>query len=79
MAKITTQSVENRLQQVVTETSGTALTISPKDGEWSGYLLQQKKSFSEKTFPELCEAIIKHIEEARDETPGSKKPFKYRK
>lgn len=73
------KTADEKLQQIVTETSGSALTISPKDKEWSGYLLQQKKSFTAPTFPKLCEVIAEHIVANREETPSSKKPFKYKK
>jgi hypothetical protein len=71
------------LQQVVNETSGTALTISPKEDKWTGYLLQQKENFEAPTLPELCAKINTHILEKRianpNETKGKRiaKPFKY--
>lgn len=71
------------LQQVVNETSGTALTISPKQDKWSGYLLQQKKGFEGETLPELCKKISTHIIEKRVENTSvgkgkkNSKPYKY--
>lgn len=71
------------LQKVVNETSGTALTISPKEDKWSGYLLQQKQSFEASTLPDLCQKIADTIVEKRtavEVKEGGKKkskPFKY--
>lgn len=74
------------LQQVVNETTGTALTLSPKEDKWSGYLLQQKENFEAQTLPELCQIISKHIiagrvaVDVKEVKEGSKrklKPYKY--
>lgn len=80
-----------KLHKVINETTGTALTISPKKDGWSGYLLQQKKSFevkntTSKGFLELLDQIYIDIEENRIKTEGdgkgkknSEKIYKYKK
>jgi len=78
-----TKSPEERLQEVVNETSGTALTLSPQESQWSGYLLQQKQKFEAPTLPKLCEAITEAIVskrttvEVKEGGKAPKKPFKY--
>jgi hypothetical protein len=79
MSKLTETDL---LQKAVNETSGTALTISPKEGKWTGYLLQQKLNFEAETLPELCQAMTAKIIENRVAVPvveGKKqgKVFKY--
>lgn len=76
------QDPQDLLQKVVNETSGTALTLSPKEDKWTGYLLQQKQNFEAPTLPELCQKMADTIVEKRTPTEvkeGKKKgkPFKY--
>lgn len=81
MAK--TQTPANLLQQVVNETSGTALTISPKEDKWTGYLLQQKQSFEavnvDDLYKTIADAIIAKRVAVEVKEGGKKKskPFKY--
>lgn len=76
------EQIQN-LQNVINETSGTAITLSPKQEGWTGYLLQQKQKFEGKTLPELCATIAKEIVAKRtpvgSESKRNKnnKPFKY--
>lgn len=77
------QEPHELLQKVVNETSGTALTLSPKEDKWTGYLLQQKQNFEAPTLPELCQKIAdtviekRTLAEATKEGKKKSKPFKY--
>lgn len=75
------QTAAERLQTVANETSGTTMTISPKEGKkWTGYLLQQKQNFEGEDHDTLCNLIADHIEANREKveiTNRQKKPFKY--
>jgi len=77
------QSVAEQLRQVVKETSGAAMTLSPNDEGWGGYLLQKKKKFEEASFDELVDAIVAYIKENRTKAvvaegkKDPKKPFKF--
>lgn len=70
------------LEKVVEETTGTALTLSPKtEGKWSGYLLQKKQKFEGDSLDNVCEEIVKFISSNRvpvevTEKAKSKKPYK---
>lgn len=78
------KTAAERLQSIVNETSGTTMTLSPKEGtKWSGYLLQQKKGFEGDTMDACCDAMSDHIEKNRVPTGETKrknaKAFKYEK
>lgn len=86
MAKKTAEDTAEVLRKVVNETTGTALTISPKEEGWSGYLLQQKKHFDKPTLDELHVEITEHIianrtpnEKPAKESKRKYKAFKYDK
>lgn len=76
-------STAEQLRQVVKETSGAAMTLSPNDEGWGGYLLQKKKKFEAPGFDELVTQIVAYIKENRVKTPvvegkkEPKKPFKF--
>lgn len=71
------------LRDVVKETSGTALTMSPNDEGWSGYFLQKKKKIEAPSFDELCDSLIKEViddrtkQEVAEGKKSPKKPYKY--
>lgn len=70
------------LEKVVEETTGTALTLSPKtEGKWSGYLLQKKQKFKGDSLDDVCKQIVTLITETRipvevTEKTKNKKPYK---
>jgi len=76
-------STAEQLRQVVKETSGAAMTLSPNDEGWGGYLLQKKKKFEASSFDELVAQIVAYIKEKRVKAPivegkkAPKKPFKF--
>lgn len=80
MANLT---ADQKLQKAVTETSGTTMTMSPKDGtRWTGYLLQQKVKFEADSHDKLCILMTENIEKNREAVELTKrqtKPFKYEK
>lgn len=73
------KSKQEQLRTITAETSGAALTISPNDEGWGGYLLQKKKKFEASSCDELCEKMMTFIFEKREKvevTKKQKKPFK---
>lgn len=70
------------LEKVVEETTGTALTLSPKtQGKWSGYLLQKKQKFEGDSLEDVCKEIATLIIDTRvavevTEKTKNKKPYK---
>lgn len=76
-------STAEQLREVVKETSGAAMTLSPNDEGWGGYLLQKKKKFEAPSFDELATQIISYIKENRAKAVAAegkkepKKPFKF--
>lgn len=77
------KSTAEQLREVVRETSGATMTLSPNDEGWGGYLLQKKKKFEASSFDKLVVQIISYIKENRVKTPviegkkEPKKPFKF--
>lgn len=82
-AKDASKSLAEQLRDVVNETTGTALTISPNDEGWGGYMLQKKKKFDAASCDELCQKMIDEIVSNRTKAEivegkkAPKKPFKY--
>lgn len=73
------KSKQEQLRAVIAETSGAAMTLSPNDEGWGGYLLQKKKKFEASSCDELCEKMMTFISEKREKvevTKKQKKPFK---
>lgn len=70
------------LETVVEQTSGTALTLSPKiEGKWSGYLLQKKQKFEGESLTDVCSQIVEYITANRvpveaKSTGKNQKPYK---
>jgi hypothetical protein len=78
-----TKSKSEQLRDVVGETMGTALTLSPNDQGWTGYVLQKKKKFEAESLDGLCDVLISEFTEKRVKVENEegkkapKKPFKY--
>ena len=74
MAKVkSVKTVQEQLRDVVNETTGTALTMSPNEEGWGGYLLQKKQKMQSDSCDNLCQAIIDEITKNRVKVEKKKK------
>lgn len=86
MAKVNYETIGKKSEQVrqlVNETAGAAMTISPNKEGWGAYVLQQKAKFQNDTQEGLYDELIEYIETNRiavekpaKETKREIKPFK---